>query len=80
MTFAMTFAILAALTVSFAIGRIWQIRRDELARRHGFALPTIARIPLPKPKDAEISERDDPLDLAMVGVLTGKRTASSSER
>ena len=35
MTFVMIFAILAALTFGFAIGRIWQIRRDELARRHG---------------------------------------------
>jgi hypothetical protein len=51
----MTFAILIALTFGFAIGRIWQIRRDELARRDGFALPPIARIPLPK--DAEIGER-----------------------
>jgi len=48
MTFVMIFAILAALTFGFAIGRIWQIRRDELARRHGFALPPMARIPLPK--------------------------------
>jgi hypothetical protein len=55
MTFVMTFAILAAFAFGFVSGRIWQIRRDELARRDGFALPPIARIPLPK--DAEISER-----------------------
>jgi hypothetical protein len=42
--------ILAALVFGFVIGRIWQIRCDELERRTGFALPAIAHIP--KPSDA----------------------------
>jgi hypothetical protein len=43
----MVLAILAALCLGVFIGRIWQIRRDELERRTGFALPTVARIPRP---------------------------------
>jgi hypothetical protein len=38
-------AILAALAFGFVIGRIWQIRCDELERRAGFAVPPVARIP-----------------------------------
>jgi hypothetical protein len=41
----MAFEILAAL--GFVMGRIWQIRRDELDRRTGFTVPPIARMPLP---------------------------------
>jgi hypothetical protein len=39
--------ILAALAFGFVIGRIWQIRCDELERRAGFPLPPVARIPQP---------------------------------
>jgi hypothetical protein len=48
-------AILTALTVGFVIGRIWQIRCDEIERRAGFALPPVAR--MQQPKDAELSKR-----------------------
>jgi hypothetical protein len=41
----MGFAILAAFALGLVIGRVWQIRSDELQRRAGFTLPTIARIP-----------------------------------
>jgi hypothetical protein len=34
--------ILAALALGFVIGRIWQIRRDELDRRK---LPPVSRVP-----------------------------------
>ena len=44
--------IVAALVFGFFIGRIWQIRRDELEGRIGFAIPPIARIP--QPRDAEL--------------------------
>jgi len=44
----MVFEILAALTLGFVIGRIWQIRRDEVERRSGFTVPTVARIPRPR--------------------------------
>jgi hypothetical protein len=37
------FEILAALAVGFVIGRIWQIRRDELDRRN-LKVPPVARI------------------------------------
>jgi hypothetical protein len=47
----MALEILGALAFGFLIGRIWQIRCDELERRAGFALPPIARIP--RPRDAE---------------------------
>jgi hypothetical protein len=40
----MAFEILAALALGFVIGRIWQIRRDELDRRN-FKVPPVARIP-----------------------------------
>jgi hypothetical protein len=39
--------ILAALAFGFVVGRIWQIRCDELERRSGFSLPPVARIPQP---------------------------------
>jgi hypothetical protein len=39
--------ILAVLAFGFVVGRIWQIRCDELERRVGFALPPVARIPQP---------------------------------
>jgi hypothetical protein len=45
--------ILAAFVFGFVIGRIWQIRSDELQRRAGSTLPSIARIP--RPSDAEHS-------------------------
>jgi hypothetical protein len=44
---AMVFEFLAALALGFVIGRIWQIRHDEVERRSSFALPTVARIPHP---------------------------------
>jgi hypothetical protein len=37
----------AALAFGFVIGRIWQIRCDELEWRAGFAMPPVARIPQP---------------------------------
>ena len=40
----MAFEILAALALGFVIGRIWQLRRDELDRRN-FKMPHVARIP-----------------------------------
>ena len=40
----MAFEILAALALGFVIGRIWQIRLDELDRRN-FKVPPVARIP-----------------------------------
>jgi len=40
----MAFEILAALALGFVIGRIWQIRRDQLVRRN-FKVPPVARIP-----------------------------------
>ena len=40
--------ILAALAFRFVIGRIWQIRCDELERRAGFAVPPVALIPQPR--------------------------------
>jgi hypothetical protein len=43
----MALPILAALLIGFLIGRIWQIRHDEVERRASFALPTVARIPNP---------------------------------
>jgi hypothetical protein len=43
----MVFEFLAALALGFVIGRIWQIRHDEVDRRSSFALPTVARIPHP---------------------------------
>jgi hypothetical protein len=42
----MAFEILAALALGFVIGRIWQIRRDELDRRN-FKVPPVERIPSP---------------------------------
>jgi hypothetical protein len=44
----MVFETLAALALGFVIGRIWQIRHDEVERRSSFTLPTVARIPRPK--------------------------------
>jgi len=45
---ATAFEILAALSLGFVIGRIWQIRYDELQRRTSFTIPPIARIPFPR--------------------------------
>jgi hypothetical protein len=36
--------ILAALALGFVIGRIWQIRRDELDRRN-CKVPPVSRVP-----------------------------------
>lgn len=44
----MALAILAALVFGFLMGRVWQIRCDELERRAGFALPPVAHIAQPK--------------------------------
>jgi hypothetical protein len=41
----MVFAISVALALGFTVGRIYQIRRDELEQ--GFTLPPTARIPQP---------------------------------
>ena len=41
----MVFAISVALALGFVVGRIYQIRSDELER--GFTLPPTARIPQP---------------------------------
>ncbi len=41
----MVFNILIALALGFVLGRIYQIRHDELERRGGFTLPPTARIP-----------------------------------
>jgi hypothetical protein len=41
----MVFAISVALALGFTVGRIYQIRSDELDR--GFTLPPTARIPQP---------------------------------
>ena len=46
-TILIGFAILAAFGLGFAVGRIWQIRCDELQRRASFTMPSIARIPRP---------------------------------
>ena len=43
----MIFNILVALALGFVLGRIYQIRRDELERRDGFTLPPTARVPQP---------------------------------
>ncbi len=43
----MIFNILVALALGFVLGRIYQIRRDELERRDSFTLPPTARIPQP---------------------------------
>ncbi len=40
------FEIVVALALGFVLGRIWQIRRNELEQR-GFATPPVARIPRP---------------------------------
>ena len=42
-TLVMVLAILAALTLGFLCGRIWQIRCDELQRRAGITPPLVAR-------------------------------------
>ena len=49
MTFVLltAFEISLALALGFVLGRIYQIRRDELERRDGFTLPPTARIPQP---------------------------------
>ena len=40
----MALEISLALALGFVLGRIYQIRSDELKRRDGFALPPTARI------------------------------------
>jgi hypothetical protein len=44
----MALAILAALVFGFLMGRVWQIRCDELERRASFALPPVAHVAQPK--------------------------------
>jgi hypothetical protein len=39
------FSISVAFALGFVLGRIYQIRRDELERCDGFALPPTAHIP-----------------------------------
>jgi len=43
----MVFNILVAFVLGFVFGRIYQIRRAELERRDGFALPPTAHRPHP---------------------------------
>jgi hypothetical protein len=43
----MAFNILVALGLGFVLGRIYQIRREELECRDGFTLPRTAHIPQP---------------------------------
>jgi hypothetical protein len=49
MTFVLltAFEISLALALGFVLGRIYQMRSDELERPDGFALPSTARIPRP---------------------------------
>ena len=54
----MGLAILAAFALGLVIGRIWQIRSDELQRRASFTLPTIARIPRPSGWDEHAPSAD----------------------
>jgi len=60
----MVFEIMAAFALGFIMGRIWQIRRDELQRRVIVTVPPIARIPLPKGAQlsAQISASADHTD------------------
>jgi len=51
-TLVMVLAILAALVLNFACGRIWQIRCDELQRRASFTPTPVARIPLQRAAQA----------------------------
>ena len=44
----MAFEISVAFALGFVLGRIYQIRHDELERRDGFRLPPTARIPQPQ--------------------------------
>jgi len=43
----MIFNILVALALGFVLGRIYQIRRDELECRDGLTLPPTTRTPQP---------------------------------
>jgi len=44
----MALEISVAFALGFVLGRIYQIRHDELEqRRHGFTLPPTARVPRP---------------------------------
>jgi hypothetical protein len=55
----MIFNILVAFALGFVFGRIFQIRRDELERRDGFALPPTAHIPPPLSSAAKLLSKDD---------------------
>jgi hypothetical protein len=82
--------ILAALAFGFVIGRIWQIRCDELQRRAGITPPPVARIP--RPRDAEtsgeasaaaaprLSAIDNRLDQSGTADLFAKSTAATASR
>ncbi len=41
------FEISLAMAIGFVVGRIYQIRHDELERRESFTLPPTASIPRP---------------------------------
>ncbi len=43
----MALEISLAFALGFVLGRIYQIRHNELERRDGFTLPPTARIPQP---------------------------------
>ena len=61
----MGFAILAAFALGLVIGRIWQIRSDELHRRASFTLPTHRRHSASKRR--QILARSLRIDSASVG-------------
>ena len=69
----MAFEILAALALGFVIGRIWQIRRDELDRRN-FKVPPVARIPrLQSPLSARFPSRSSRGGLRMLSTSAVKK-------
>ena len=86
----MAFNTFVALALGFVLGRIYQIRSDELKRRDGFALPPTARIP--RPTGAEVSGQasasaapcrsaiDNRLDRSGTADLFVRSTAATASR
>ena len=86
----MVFNVLVAFVLGFVLGRIYQIRRDELERRHDLALPPTARIP--RPTGAEVSGQtsasaapcrsaiDNRLDRSGTADLFVRSTAATASR
>ena len=86
----MVFNILVAFALGFVVGRTYQIRRDELERRHDLALPPTARIP--RPTGAEVSGQasasaapcrsaiDNRLDRSGTADLFVRSTAATASR